>query len=72
MLTQLGFGGDRRLRPALNILMEKRRSDGTWLMDRLHPDSQKIKPLLIEESGKPSKWITLRALRVLKRVEEAS
>ena len=81
VLTQLGFAGDRRLRPALKILTEKRRRDGTWLLDRLHPDigpqttihpdKAKIKPLVIEEQGKPSKWITLRALRVLKRVREA-
>ncbi|MGP8078824.1 MAG: hypothetical protein ACLQD8_00395 [Thermoplasmata archaeon] len=81
VLTQLGFGGDRRLKPALKILIEKRRSDGRWLMDRSHPDlgpgltvqpdKKKIKPLVIEAPGKPSKWITLKALRVLKRVEDA-
>jgi hypothetical protein len=82
VLTQLGYGGDRRLRPALKTLTDKRRADGTWLMDRLHPDigpkveihpdKSKIKPLVIEPSGKPSKWITLKALTVLKRVEDAS
>jgi hypothetical protein len=81
VLTDLGFGGDRRLRPALKILMEKRRRDGTWLMDRshpdlgpgttIHPDKNKIRPLVIEEPGRPSKWITLKALRVRKRVEDA-
>jgi hypothetical protein len=79
VLTQLGFADDRRLRPALEILEKKRRADGTWLMDRahpdvgpgttIHPDKEKIKPLVIEEPGKPSKWITFKALRVLKRVE---
>jgi hypothetical protein len=81
VLTLLGFGGDRRLEPALTILRDKRRSDGTWLPDRLNPDfgpgttgnpDKKAKPLVIEEPGKPSKWITLAALRVLKRVEDAS
>jgi hypothetical protein len=82
LLTQLGFAGDPRLRPALDLLTKKRQRDGTWLMDRLHPDigpttkvhpqKEKIKPLVIEEPGKPSKWITLKALRVLKRVKEAS
>jgi hypothetical protein len=81
VLTQLGFGGDKRLRPALKILTEKRRSDGTWLMDRshpdtgpgtiIHPDKTKFKPLVIEKPGQPSKWITLKALRVLKRVGDA-
>ncbi|MFZ0892034.1 MAG: hypothetical protein WB778_09920 [Thermoplasmata archaeon] len=80
-LTQLGFGGDRRLRPALKILMEKRRGDGKWLVDRSHPDVvpgsisrsdlKEYRPLVIEKPGKPSKWITLKALRVLRAVEEA-
>jgi hypothetical protein len=82
VLTQLGYAGDRRLRPALEILQDKRQSDGRWLMDRLHPDigpkttihpdKKKIKPLVIEAPGKPSKWITLKALRVQKRVEETA
>ena len=81
VLTQLGYGGDRRLRLALKILTDKRRPDGTWVMERLHPDlgpgvsigqdPKKVKPLVLEEAGKPSKLITLRALRVLKRVAES-
>jgi hypothetical protein len=80
LLTQLGFAGDPRLRAALNLLIKKRRPDGTWLMDRLHPDvsgpqaaqyRKGVTPLRIEGAGKPSKWITLKALRILKRVEEA-
>ena len=77
VLTALGFGGDRRLRPALKILMEKRRSNGTWLLDRSHPDvgaktivhpaKDRSRPLVIETPGEPSKWITLKALRVLQR-----
>jgi len=82
VLTELGYSGDRRLSPALKMLMDKRQPNGTWLMDRLHPDigphttihpdKEKIKPLVIERAGKPSKWITLTALRVLRSVENAS
>ncbi|MCI4343097.1 MAG: hypothetical protein L3J92_03155 [Thermoplasmata archaeon] len=81
VLTQLGYAGDTRLRPALRLLREKRQRDGTWLMDRLHPDvsgpkaaqyRKGVTPLKIEEPGRPSKWITVKALRVLKRVEEAN
>jgi len=81
VLTQLGFGGDCRLRPALKLLVEKRLRDGTWRLDRSHPDvsgpkaaqySKGVTPLLIEQPGQPSKWVTLKALRVLKRVEDAS
>jgi hypothetical protein len=80
ILTQLGFGGDRRLRPALKILNDQRRSDGTWAMELPNPDfgagqenhqDRKAKPLVIESPGRPSKWLTLQALRVRKRVEEA-
>ncbi len=81
VLTELGYAGDRRLKPALQILREKRRSDGTWVLDRVHPDevpasragatARKLRPLTLERAGEPSKWITLEALRVKKRVENA-
>ena len=81
VLTRLGYAGDRRLTPALQLLREKRRSDGTWVLDRVHPDegpgsghgaaARKVRPLALERAGEPSKWITLTALRVLKRVEDA-
>jgi len=81
LLTSLGFSGDRRLQPALEILQKKRQGDGTWILDKSHPDVvpgtrinpdvKKMKPLVVEPEGKPSKWITLKALTVLKRVDEA-
>jgi len=80
VITRLGYAGDRRLRPALEILAKKRRRDGAWCIDRAHPDfgpganahpDRKTKPLVIEAPGQPSKWITLNAMRVLKRVERA-
>ena len=81
LLTKLGYARDRRLRPALKMLGEKRRHDGSWRIDRAHPDApaallhlhvNRVRPLQLERPGQPSKWITLTALRVLKRVEEAS
>jgi hypothetical protein len=84
LLTNLGYADDKRLGPALKILNEKRQADGTWLLDRVHPDvgpgfeesgfgvEGGPKPFALEEVGKPSKWITLTALRILKRVEDAS
>ena len=81
LITQLGYADDRRLDPALQILREKRRADGTWVLDRVHPDigpgagftpyNKKPKPLALEAPGEPSKWITLTALRVLRRVGDA-
>ena len=32
---------------------------------------KKVRPLALEEAGKPSKWITMCALRVLGRVGDA-
>ena len=82
VITKLGYASDKRLEPALEILTSKRRSDGTWSLDRLHPDlgagamydldTKKVTPFGLETPGKPSKWITLKALQVLKRVEDAS
>ena len=81
ILTQLGFSDDRRLRPALELLLEKRRPDGTWLLDRTHPDVgpgtrfnpgvRRTRPLVIEPAGRPSKWVTLKALTALKRAGKA-
>lgn len=81
VLTELGYAGDPRLGPALEMLRDKRRSDGTWLLDRVHPDegptgprgpsARKVRPFALERAGRPSKWITLTALRVLKRVDDA-
>jgi hypothetical protein len=81
VLTDLGFSGDRRLQPALEFLRRKRRADGTWAIDRphpdlgpgttVHPDPKQIKPLVIERPGLPSKWVTLKALIVQKRVDES-
>jgi hypothetical protein len=82
MVTRLGYGGDKRLKPAFEILKNKRQSDRTWLLDKVHPDLgasanyplnvRKVRPLALEGAGKPSKWLTLTALRVLMRVEHAS
>ena len=81
VLSRLGYAGDRRLRPALEVLLRKRRGDGTWVLDRIHPDEEpapragtgarRVRPLALERAGRPSLWVTLTALRVLKRVEDA-
>ncbi len=38
ILTSLGYGKDSRLRYALSVLEEKRRPDGRWNLDAVHPD----------------------------------
>ncbi|MGD0707046.1 MAG: hypothetical protein ABSA51_01185 [Anaerolineaceae bacterium] len=54
---------DDRLQDAINLLMSKRNSDGTWDLQNRHPGKTFFE---MEEVGKPSRWNTLRALRVLK------
>jgi hypothetical protein len=65
VLTRLGYVKDERLDDALKILLQKRGKDGKWVLEsfpvgRMHAD--------LEAKGRPSKWITLLALRVLKRL----
>jgi hypothetical protein len=40
----------------------KRQADGRWLLDRIHPGRVHFD---LEDTGSPSRWNTLRALRVL-------
>jgi prenyltransferase beta subunit len=66
VLTKLGYVDDERLIDAVELLLKKRCPDGTWLLEnaptgRMHAN--------IEIIGKPSKWITLNALKVLKRLD---
>jgi hypothetical protein len=57
---------DERLQPALDLLLEKRNQDGTWNLNAKHPGQVHIE---MEKAGKPSRWNTLRAIRVLKHFE---
>jgi hypothetical protein len=63
-LTRLGVW-DERMQPALDILLEAREPDGRWLLENTFNGKMWVD---IEEKGKPSKWVTLRAMRVLKRL----
>lgn len=79
MITALGYGGDPRLDEALEILKGKMKKGGRWDLEAVHPDTpyakdpkraKRFKPFSIEREGRPSKMVTLRALTVLKRVED--
>ena len=54
---------DARLREAIGLLRSKQQANGTWLLENTHPG--KIYFPLDEGDGQPSRWITLRAMRVL-------
>jgi hypothetical protein len=55
---------DERMAEALGILESKRGANGRWPLDTLHHDALPVD--LGETAGQPSRWITLRALRILK------
>lgn len=52
---------DSRMDDAVEVLIKKRRSDGTWPLQAKHPGQVHFD---MEPSGKPSRWNTLRATRV--------
>jgi hypothetical protein len=65
VLVSLGYGQDPRLADAYNWLLSKQDAQGRWQLEHALNGKMWID---LEEQGKPSKWITLRALRVLKAV----
>jgi hypothetical protein len=54
---------DPRLAPAIEVVRSKRQADGRWLLDRIHPG--RVHFAFEGGVGEPSRWNTLRALRVL-------
>lgn len=59
---------DSRMEAALEILKKKRRADGAWPVQAKHAGQVHFD---MEKTGSPSRWNTLRALRVLKHLGEA-
>src|SRR3972149_3890287 len=85
LVTALGRGADPRLGHALSVLKRKRRADGRWNLDAVHPDLEgkmadwyaahpkhRPTPFALEAPGEPSKIITLRAYLVLERLDETA
>jgi hypothetical protein len=65
-LRAAGGPPDPRLAEAVALVAAKRGADGRWLLDHAHPGEDL---LVMELVGEPSRWITLRALRVLRWYE---
>jgi hypothetical protein len=65
-LCEAGYGRDPRLKNAIKLIRSKRDAEGRWSMK--HSLNGKMWSD-IEVKGKPSKWVTLRATRVLKAAE---
>ncbi|HYV66254.1 MAG TPA: hypothetical protein VE964_08420, partial [Myxococcales bacterium] len=59
----VGNPPDQRMDEAIDLLRSKRQPDGTWLLENTHPG--KVHFRIEDGDGRPSRWNTLRALRVL-------
>jgi hypothetical protein len=66
-LADAAVSHDSRMHDGLELLVARRRSDGRWAANRAHPGATYLPPAPV---GRPSPWITLIALRVMKAYAE--
>lgn len=64
-LVALGYGKDPRLSRALALIREKQDENGRWMLDYDYTGKTWAD---FGTKRQPNKWVTLRALRVLKAV----
>jgi hypothetical protein len=62
-LRDAGVAPDARIEEAAASVLDRRQSDGRWLLDVRHRDT--LYEELSDPVGAPNRWITLRALRAL-------
>ena len=63
-LAEAGWGGDPRLDEAVELVLSKQDEQGRWKMEYSYNGKMWVD---VEQKGKPSKWVTLRAVRMLRR-----
>jgi hypothetical protein len=69
VLLKLGHGDDPRLAHALAIVREKQDLQGRWPLEYSYTDKTWVD---FGPKKQPNKWVTLRALRVLKAVQDVA
>jgi hypothetical protein len=62
-LRRAGVVPDERVAEAINLVASKRDGDGRWPLETRYPGEMPVET--DEGEGRPSRWNTLRALRVL-------
>ena len=62
-LRRAGATPDERVAEAIKLVESKRDGDGRWPLENQHPGTMAVE--VDEGEGRPSRWNTLRALRVL-------
>jgi hypothetical protein len=70
VLTKLGVR-DERMQEAVDLLRRKQHKLGRWKQQHNYPKTIKgrVIPVPVTAKGQPSKWVTLKALTVLKRFD---
>ena len=63
-LRAAGVVPDQRVEEAIGLVEERRGEDGRWPLENVHPGQVHFQ--MDEGEGKPSRWNTLRAMRVLR------
>jgi hypothetical protein len=63
VLSSFAYGSHPRLSGAIDFVLSKQDQQGRWKMERSYNGKTLVD---VEEKGKPSKWVTLRVLSVLK------
>lgn len=64
-LAALGYGGDPRLAQTLELIREKQDESGRWVLEYDYAGKTWVD---FGKKKQPNRWVTLRALRVLKAV----
>jgi hypothetical protein len=68
-LVNLGYGHDPRLAGALNLIREKQDASGRLALEYDYTGKTWVD---FGEKKQPSRWVTLRALRVLKTIDQGA
>jgi len=68
--TALGYGGDPRLANTLDLVLSKQDENGRWPLE--YVDKNHKMWVKYGSPGEPNKWVTLRALRMLKQAGSRS
>jgi hypothetical protein len=63
IMTKLGVK-DKRMQEALDVVVSKQDAKGRWKLENTFNGRLQVD---IEQKNKPSKWVTLNALKILKR-----
>ena len=67
-LAALGYGNDRRLKGVMEFIRSKQDEQGRWPLEYDYPGKTWMD---FGKKKEPNKWVTLRALQVLKSAAEA-